>query len=284
MRERESMVVYSADSQLRRPRQFLRGALADLLASRELAWRLFVRNVRGQHRQSLLGYLWVVLPPLATTLIWVLLDASQVVNIGDTGIPYALYVLCGTVLWQSFLDALNTPLRQVSGAARMLTKINFPREALILAGLGEVALNAGMRLVLLGAAFVMFRAAITPMILLAPLGLLALILLGTVIGVLLVPLGILYHDIPRGVGLATTFWFYVTPVVYPVPTRPPASWVTGLNPVTPLLVTTRELLTTGQVSQPHGFLLVAGLAVLLLAAGWLLYRLAMPHLIARLSA
>jgi lipopolysaccharide transport system permease protein len=284
MNEPLPLTTYTAEPQLRRPRQLLAGMWLDLLAARELAWRLFVRNIRGQYRQSLLGYAWVLLPPLATTLIWVLLNAAEVIRIGDTGIPYPIYVLTGTVLWQSFLDALNTPLKQVTAAARMLAKINFPREALILAGLGEVVLNAGMRLVLLGVVFVIFRAAITPMILLAPLGLLALMLLGTVIGVLLVPLGILYHDIPRGVGLVTTFWFYVTPVVYPVPTRPPASLVTGLNPVTPLLVTTRELLTTGQVSQPRGFLLVTGLSLLLLAAGWLLYRLAMPHLIARLSA
>ena len=276
--------IYSSDSQLRRPRQFLRGAWVDLLASRELAWRLFVRNVRGQYRQSLLGYAWVLLPPLATTLLWVFLNAAEIIRIGDTGMPYPVYVLSGTVLWQIFLDALNAPLRQVSGATRMLAKINFPREALILAGLGEVVLNAAIRLVLLGAAFAVLRASLTPMILLAPLGLLALILLGTVIGVLLLPLGLLYHDIPRGLGLVTTFWFYATPIIYPPPTQGPAALVNLLNPVTPLLVTTREWLTTGQPTQPHGFLMVTGLALLLLAAGWLLYRLAMPHVIARLSS
>jgi lipopolysaccharide transport system permease protein len=50
-------VVYTPDSQLRRPRQLVRSMVADLLASRELAWRLLVRNISAQYRQSLLGYL-----------------------------------------------------------------------------------------------------------------------------------------------------------------------------------------------------------------------------------
>ena len=34
---------------------------------RELTWRLMSRNFAAQFRQSFLGYVWVVLPPVATT-------------------------------------------------------------------------------------------------------------------------------------------------------------------------------------------------------------------------
>jgi lipopolysaccharide transport system permease protein len=36
--------------------------LSDLLASRELAWRLIVRNFSAQHRQSALGHVWAGFP------------------------------------------------------------------------------------------------------------------------------------------------------------------------------------------------------------------------------
>ena len=36
----------------------------NLVNSRELAWRLFVRDTSAQYRQSVLGYLWVFIPPL----------------------------------------------------------------------------------------------------------------------------------------------------------------------------------------------------------------------------
>jgi lipopolysaccharide transport system permease protein len=54
--------------------------------------------------------------------------------------------------------------------------------------------------------------------------------------------------------------------------------------VTPLLVTTRELATVGSVSHPVGFWLASGLALVLVLLGWLLYRLAMPFIVERMSS
>ena len=109
-------VVYTADPQLRRPEQFVRSMIADLFASRELAWRLLLRNIQSQYRRSLLGYLWALLPPLVSTLVWVFLRGARIFNVGETDIPYPAYVLVGTLLWQSFVEALNSPLRQLSAA------------------------------------------------------------------------------------------------------------------------------------------------------------------------
>ncbi|HEY0257850.1 MAG TPA: hypothetical protein VGC39_10435, partial [Candidatus Methylacidiphilales bacterium] len=85
--------IYSSESQLRSPRRFLRETMMDLRASREVAWRLFLRNLRSQYRQSVLGYLWILLPPLATMLLWVYLNWTKTVAIGRTDIPYPIYVL-----------------------------------------------------------------------------------------------------------------------------------------------------------------------------------------------
>jgi lipopolysaccharide transport system permease protein len=48
-------IVYSPDSELLSFGKLLRSMWSDLLASRELAWRLLVRNISAQYRQSLLG-------------------------------------------------------------------------------------------------------------------------------------------------------------------------------------------------------------------------------------
>ena len=279
-----AQVTYTPDSQLRHPRQLVRSMVADLLTSRELAWRLLVRNISAQYRQSMLGYLWAFLPPIVTTAVWVFLNSQQIFNVGATDVPYPAYVMLGTLLWQGFVDALNSPLKLITSSRSMLTKINFPREALILAGLGEVLFNFAIRLVLMLVVFVWFRIAVPPTILLAPVGILALMALGLMIGLLLTPLGMLYSDIGRGLTIITTLWFYVTPVVYPPPTTWPASLLAQINPVSPLLLTTRELLTTGTVSQPGNFLLITGITFGLMLVGWVLYRVAMPHLVERMGA
>ncbi len=70
--------VYTPESPLRNPRRFLREMFRDLRASRELAWRLFVRDTSAQYRQSMLGYVWAFLPPLVASLPFIFLNAQGV--------------------------------------------------------------------------------------------------------------------------------------------------------------------------------------------------------------
>ena len=107
---------------------------------------------------------------------------------------------------------------------------------------------------------------------------------GTAIGLFLAPMGTLYQDISRLLTIVTGMWLFLTPVVYPVPTQGVFSSIVKFNPVTPLLVTTRELATTGVISNPQGFWLVSVITMMALFIGWVLYRQAMPYVIERISA
>ena len=274
-------IVYSAEPMLRRPRVLFKSMFDDLIASRELAWRLFLRDLKARYRQSLLGYIWAFLPPVVTTLTFVLLQQQGVLAVSKTGIPYAAYVLVGTLLWQGFVDALNAPIRLVTASKGMLTSINFPREGLILAGLAQVLFNTLIRLALLVFVFTWFEVEMQWMILVSPIAILSILTLGLTVGLLLSPMALLYTDISQGLPLVTTLWFFMTPVIYPASA---ARLVTSWNPVTPLLVTAREMLTTGTLTHQTGFVLVTLSSIVLLVMGWLFYRLAMPHLIERMSA
>ena len=276
-------VVYRSGSQLRHPWRILREMASDLREAAPLAWRLLVRNVSAQYRQSLLGYVWLLVPPLVMAGAWVFLNDADVVAVGATDVPYPVFVLVGTVLWNGFVEALNAPLRHLSEAQQLLTKVRVPAEAIVLAGLGEVAFNLAVRLgvvalVCLGLGFV------PPwMALLSPLGIGPLLLLGVAGGLLLAPFGLLYGDVQRGIGVVTTFWFFITPVAYPLPLEGLASLVAYGNPVSPLLMAARDLLTRGSVQAPLAALLVAGIALALLLASWGLFRVALPHIVFRLG-
>lgn len=277
-------VVYTSDSPLRRPGQLLLNMFKDISGSRELAWRLFLRSIRSKYRQTVFGYIWTFLPPVFTTLVFVFLNSQKIIEVGDTNIPYPAYVLIGTLLWQGFVDALNSPLRAMNESKSFLVKINFPREALVLAGAGEVLFNFTIRLVLFFAVFLWYRLPLPLSILLAPVGVLALISLGFMFGLLLAPFGMLYQDIEKALPLITTVWLLLTPVVYPPLTNWPASLLSSVNPVSPLLVTTREMLTQGSFSHLTGFILISSMTCILLLLVWILYRLALPHLVERMGA
>jgi lipopolysaccharide transport system permease protein len=277
-------VVYTPKSQLRYPRQFLQSMWRDLLASRELAWRLMVRDISAQYRQSFLGIVWAFLPPIALALVFVILNSRKLINIGETNIPYPAFAMFGTVLWQVFVDSLNAPLRVVTASKPMLAKINFPNEALILSGMGQTLFNVGIKLLILITVLIIYKMPLTWGAPLSLLAILVLVLLGTTFGLLITPIGILYTDVARALGLVTGLWFFITPVVYPPPTSFPFSLLAVLNPVSPILVGARDLATQGVLQNPIPFFVVTSTMLVVLGVSWVIYRLAIPILVERMSA
>jgi lipopolysaccharide transport system permease protein len=277
------ITVYTPESPLGQPMALMRAMIADLWASRTLAWRLFIRDISAQYRNSVLGYLWVWMPPLMASLPFIFLTSSGVLDVGKTPIPYAVYATVGTIVWQTFVEALNMPLKSATAARSMLTRINFPREAILLAGLMHVGFAFLVRLPVLVVVFILFGvtpAATAPLFV---LGLVSVALTGFMIGLLLTPIGLLYGDVQQGLPIASTFLMFLTPVLYPVPTSGPAAVITRLNPLVPLVTTTRDWLTSGPAPDAGRFIVVSTITVVLLLAAWVAYRLTLPHLIARLG-
>lgn len=278
------IVIYTPNSSLASPLKMARDMFRDLAAGRELAWHLAVRDIRAQYRQSLLGILWAFILPLANTLTWVFLNSTGIIKVADTGLPYPVYVFTGTMLWAIFMDALNAPLQQVNAAKGMLAKLNFPREALIVSGIYQTLFNALIKIVLLFGALVFVGINPGWSLLLFPFGIVSLVLIGTAFGLLVTPVGVLYTDVGRGLPLLMQFLMYVTPVVFPMPKVGWAATLFMLNPLTPIILTTRAWLT-GFTSGHLGYYLIVNFAaVVLLLAVWMIYRLAMPILIERMSS
>lgn len=279
-----SRTVYTPESQLRHPGHLLRLMLHDLKASKELAWRLMMRDVKAQYRQSYFGILWAFVPTVVTAIGLTVAKNTGIINLGDTPLPYPLYVVFSMSIWQVFVDAWNGPLQAISQSQSLLAKINFPREALILSKIEENLLNFGIRLILVAALFLWFQVPVGWTVILAPIALIHLIALGTGLGLCLVPVGALYQDISKAIPLLTSPLFFLTPVIYSPPETGLFSILVKLNPITPLLVTARELTTGAALSQGTGFWLASGLAITLFLIGWLLYRLSMPFIIERMSS
>jgi lipopolysaccharide transport system permease protein len=256
---------------------------ADLFVARHLAWRLAARDFKARYRRSFFGYFWAVVPPLIASGTFIFLRDQKVFSVDDTELPYAAFVLVGTVLWQTFADAVNAPLRTVAGNRAILIKLNFPREALILAGIFETLINAAIRLVIVIGVMLYYRIPLQAHQALFPAGFAALILLGICIGLILTPIGVLYQDVEKGLGLVLTFWMFLTPVLYPAGGgEDQACWM-QLNPVAPVLDTARAWLTGTTAGHVPAMLTVTACALALLSLGWVLYRLALPHLIVRLG-
>ena len=276
--------VYTPDSSLANPLVMVKTMLADLWAGRELAWRLSVRDISAQYRQSFLGIIWALILPLSNTLVWLFLNGTGIVAVQETSIPYPVYVFAGTMLWAIFMDSINAPMGQTNSARGMLAKLNFPREALLLAGIYKTLFNASIKIALMLCVLPFFKVNPGWSIFLFPLGVFSLILVGTAIGLFITPVGMLYTDVGRAMPLFMQFIMYITPVVFPVPKGGLVSTLFSLNPLTSLILTSRDWLTGGSPEFLFSFMVVNAVAVVLLLVSWIGYRLSLPILIERMSA
>lgn len=284
LRREHSETVYNSEPEISRPLRLLGNVFRSAWEGRELAWRLFLRNLRGMYRQTALGLLWIFLPPLANTAIWVFLHAQRVLEFSfPKDIHPTVYILTGMILWQAFVDALQMPLNQLNQNRSMISKLNFPREALLAEGLGEILFHTLVRALLLIPALLYFGANWSAAAWLSPLVALLMILFATGLGLLIMPIGSLYQDVSRFLSVGLPFWMILTPIIYAPFTTFPGNLLNWLNPASPLLMCSRDLLLLGSCGNPAA-LWYGLIAIPIFLLGLVVYRLSLPALIERMTS
>lgn len=248
-----------------------------------LSRELFVRNMISRYRNSLLGYLWLVLGPLVLAGAWIFLKHVGHFQMRESNMPYGPYVVTGVFLWQGFSRQLNSALSHLSASRHLFSKYKFPWAAIVLAGWAEAAVEFSLSMgVLLLLLTLLGFGSLFPVLCSLPL-MAGLLLLGSGIGLLLAPIGLLYEDIGQGIGLCLQLMFFLVPIVYPIPTEGIGMLLVEWNPVAVLLVSAREALLTENVSLLSQSIVacLTSVVVAIMALGFL--SISHPHLAERMG-
>jgi len=281
----EKITVHRPEMRLGNPVQLVTGLVRDLIRSRHVAWEMLKRDLKGQYRTSVLGVLIPLLPALTTAAWAILFRDAHLINVGSLNMPYPFFVLCGMMLWAAFLESMDAPISGVQAEQGLLSKADVPAEAITLARLGQVFVNFAVKSLLIAAAAIGYHVHVAGTIFLAPLGLVLMVMLGASIGLLVAPLNLLYTDIAKALPVVTTFWFFTTPIIF---TSPAKGWarilMTRVNPVTPLLTSTRELAFGTGLSMPGMLEIMAVVTICVFTVALLFHRIAMPIVIDRANA
>ena len=275
--------IYQKENNIKIGR-LIKDSLSDIYTSRFLAKQLAVRDISAQYRQSFLGVLWAFITPLTTAFVWILLSATGTIRLSDTGIPYPVYVFSGTLIWSIITEAINTPTISTNAAKGMMTKINFPKEALIISGIYKLLFNSSIKIGILLILVFLYGVGFHWSLFLLPLAILGAILFGTTIGLFITPIGMLYSDIAKIISLGLRLLMYITPVVYAIPKDGILKRIMELNPFTPLILTARNFVTGTTPEYIAYFIGIIIVCIPLFFLGMLFYRISIPILVERMSA
>jgi len=217
----------------------LEGRLKALWAYRGFVLGMVARDFRGRYLGSVLGASWAVLNPLAQILVYTLVFSrvrhARLPNVQDT-LAYSLYLCAGVLTWNYFVEVLLRSQTVFLEQANMLKKVSFPRVTLP----AYVFLSASVNFSIIWGLFLAFllisgRWPGWVLVALVPLLLIQQVLavgLGLVLGVT----NVFFRDVAQAVGVGLQFWFWLTPIVYPLGTVPEVvrnlmAW----NPLYPLI-------------------------------------------------
>jgi len=273
--------IYKPNSKNIEFKDIFKEMFSDVAKSKNLAWTLTLRDFKGQYRQSFLGVVWAFITPLMNTLVWIFLNASGAIKLADTGIPYPVYVFTGTMIWSILLESITMPLQQTNASKGIMSKINFPKESLLLSGLYKIGFNTLVKVVILFVALLSMGILPTIQLAMLPIVFTGIILFGYTIGLLITPIGMLYTDVGRAIPMLMQFLMYLSPVVYSTVGGGMMARIVKLNPLTALVSTGRSVLTGLPFEYAIYFTIACCITLILFFVAWFFYRFSIPIIVER---
>jgi len=243
--------------------------LRELWRYRRLLGYFGDRAVEKRTARTLLGRAWLVLRPAMDIGIKAFIF-GVVLGVPSGAVPYLLFFLVGMTIWYLFDYGLLWSTRSIEMNRRLVTKLYFPRLLLPLASVKPALLEFGVCCILIAVAILGYGIvdgewylSLEPRLLLAPAAVLLCLALSTAIGLFTSVLGATTRDMRFSLRYITGFWFYVTPVIYPVSLLPDyAQPIAQVNPLTPIVEMFKlGLLGEGEVEPLAVVTLLAVIAV-----------------------
>jgi lipopolysaccharide transport system permease protein len=249
----------------------LRHASGGAVGAVALSWRLFHRTVGARYRRSFVGYFWMLAPPVLVGGIASLAARAGALNAGATGLPHFLFAIIGVVIWMTFAEAFEAPYHSIEEARPYLTRVNFPREAVVLARLYENIVAASVRLALILALLTLFGLLSFASAGAAAASVATAGLLGAGLGAMLAPFMVLFSDLRDTLKLGIAYGIFISPALYE-PRGGLFGAVINANPLAPVMNFARDAAAGVAFESGTAFAIVLGLSLLLGWAGIAIYK------------
>jgi homopolymeric O-antigen transport system permease protein len=244
---------------------------SELWGFRELALVLAQRDLKVRYKQTLLGFAWVVLQPLVAAAIFTVVF-GRLVDVPTDGIPYAVFVYSGLVLWSYFSASLDSVAQSLVQNRDLVTKTYFPAllapVAFALPGIVDLVVS----LPVVGLIMVVYGTAPGPALVLLPFWIAACYVVVVGAGLFLSALNVQYRDVRHTMTFLIQIWLFASPVVYSSSSLP-GDWlyVYALNPMVTVIDGFRWSLVGAPA--PGAEALVSLAVTVALLAGGLVYFL-----------
>jgi len=244
---------------------------------RRIIWFFGSQTMKRMYKRTVLGRFWLLARPLAPLAISTLIFGA-LLGVPSDGVPYFLFFLCGSTTWVLFEQSLMWVTRSLDMNRGLVKKVYFPRLVVPVAAVTPGLIYFVVYLMILVVTLVYFLKTDGRWYLVFGPGLLwaaaaagLCVLFAIAVGLWTSVWQARARDVRFTLRYVLRFWFYLTPVIYPLSQVPERfrDWI-FLNPMAVIVETFKwGTLGLGDL-YPRG-LLASSLLILVILIGGLRY-------------
>jgi lipopolysaccharide transport system permease protein len=190
-----------------------RYGFTEILAYRDVALLLALRDLKLRYRQTFFGVAWAILQPLAGAAIFTVVFA-RLARVPSDGLPYLIFAYGGFVVWTYLSTSVSAAAEGLVEYRSLVTKVYFPRVLVPLGAVLPGLVDLAVGLVVLAILMVGYGVAPSAAVLLLPVWVAWAVALAFATGLLLSALNVQYRDVRYALTFLIQLWLFASPVVY----------------------------------------------------------------------
>lgn len=241
------------------------------------------QEFQSKYRNSILGFAWALINPVFLILMYTIIF-SQVLGAKlpqvDNSFAYGIYLCTGLLTWNYFIEITLRGLNLFIDNASVLKKFNFPRTTLLVINFFSASIN----FLIIFLIFIIFLLVVDSwpgwvIVWIIPV-LLVQILFASSLGFILGIFNVFFRDIGHFFSMFIQFWFWCTPIVYPVTILPENfKRIIQLNPMYPIINAYQNIIVFGKNPEWVTLLYPLTLCLTICIAAFFIYKNAFNQII-----
>jgi lipopolysaccharide transport system permease protein len=249
-------------------------SVVDVWRHRRLVTYIGTRALQKMYRRTVLGWLWLFINPLFPLALRAIVFGG-LIGVDSNGLPYFLFLLCGSIVWDTFAASLRWGTRSLEMNRHLVDQIYVPRALMPLGNIAPALLDFAIKSAVFALALVYYAVVDGRVYIQGGMSLLwavAALLLAFAFSASLSFFTSVWGETARdmrfALGQILSIWYLLTPVLYPLSSVPPEyrQWML-LNPMAVVVETFKwGLFGVGEL-RPVAFGITAGAVAMLMVAG-----------------
>jgi len=202
-----------------------------LFSYRELLISLTKKELKVKYRGSVLGFLWSLLNPILTMLVYSFVF-SIVLRAGIE--QFAIFLICALLPFNFLSNSVNYGTGSIVSNGNLVNKIYFPREILPLSVVFSNLVNFLFELVALFIVLAFMGYKFYLFLYLLPVLIFIQFFLVVGMTLLVSALNVFFRDLQHLITIVMMVWFFGTPIIYPLSMVPERFqvYIKFINPMT----------------------------------------------------